>query len=121
MAEKKPGALLLAFCTPVIIAKRHLGALAGPAYNFHPGPPEISGRFPSVWAIWEEATHFGVTAHEVAEKVDSGLIIDVEYFVMDDTIDRLNLDALTHDRVLALFNKLPPELLASDIPLQRIK
>ena len=51
-----------------------LDAFAGPSYNFHPGPPNRPGRYPSVFALYDNARHFGITVHEMLPKVDSGAI-----------------------------------------------
>ena len=53
--EDLTGARLLSFCSPVIVPGEVLAALPGPAYNFHPGPPDRPGRYPSVFAIYEKA------------------------------------------------------------------
>ena len=49
-------ARLLSFCSPVIVPADLLKAFPGPSYNFHPGPPDRPGRFPSVFAIYERPT-----------------------------------------------------------------
>src|SRR5262245_31997255 len=57
---------LLSFCSPVIVPPDVLSALPGPAYNFHPGPPERPGRYPAVFALYDRAERFGITVHEMA-------------------------------------------------------
>src|SRR5688572_22055354 len=70
-AAPAPGTRLLSFCSAVIVPGDLLAALPGPAYNFHPGPPERPGRYPSVFALYEGAQAFGVTVHEMIARVDS--------------------------------------------------
>ncbi len=108
---------LLAFATPVIVPADVLGALPGPAYNFHGGPPAYPGLFPASFAIYEGADTFGVTAHEMTAQVDQGAIVAVDTIPMPTNIDRLNLEALSREMLLALVDRLAPALLKTDAPL----
>ena len=73
---------LISFLTQVIVPADILASLRLTPYNIHPGPPEYPGSHPEAFAIWEHASHFGVTAHEIAVSVDSGPIVYVERFAM---------------------------------------
>ena len=64
--EPLDGCRLVSFCSSVIVPQVLLTKLPGPAYNFHPGPPEYPGRYPSVFALYDGAQHFGITVHEMA-------------------------------------------------------
>src|SRR5437879_5123665 len=64
------GARLLSFCSPVIVPAALLSCLGEAGYNFHPGPPERPGRFPAIFALYENAAQFGVTVHEMVATVD---------------------------------------------------
>ncbi len=108
---------LIAFCTPVIVPAPILQALDWPAYNFHPGPPAYPGIFPSVFAIQDRAKRFGVTAHVLAEKIDGGAIVGVDWMDMPDGIDRHALDMQSHTMVHALFARLAPEMATGGAPL----
>lgn len=108
---------VLAFATPVIVPADVLDALPGPAYNFHGGPPTYPGLFPASFAIYEGADTFGVTAHEMTAQVDQGAIVAVDEIRMPAEIDRLNLEALSRQMLLALVDRLAPALLGSDAPL----
>ena len=44
--ECRPGRVLIAFCTAVIVPAALLDRLERPAFNFHPGPPTYPGRQP---------------------------------------------------------------------------
>jgi methionyl-tRNA formyltransferase len=48
------------------------------AYNIHPGPPAYPGTHPCAFAAYDGTTRFGATLHEMAARVDSGAIVDVE-------------------------------------------
>ncbi|MDH5750402.1 MAG: formyltransferase family protein [Rhodospirillales bacterium] len=108
---------LIAFCTPVIVPLEILQAVNWPAYNFHPGPPSYPGIFPSVFAIYNRAGKFGVTAHVMAENTDDGPIVGVDWMDMPDGIDRLSLDMQSHRMIHSLFARLAPEMVAGTEPL----
>ena len=111
------GRRLVAFCTPVVVPGAILDALDGPAYNFHPGPPTYPGLYPSCFAINDGAIRFGATAHVMTRQIDAGPIVGVEWADIPPTIDRLNLEALSHSLVLNLFRRLVPALANSETPL----
>ncbi len=111
---------LISVCSPVIVPKRVLEALAMPAYNFHPGPPSRPGRYPSVFALYHDDAQFGVTVHEMAAKVDSGPIVAVDWFDLPATWDLNVLENFAFDRVVALFDKLAPHLATRAEPLARL-
>jgi methionyl-tRNA formyltransferase len=50
------------------------------AINFHPAPPEYPGIGCNNFALYENATEYGVTCHHMIAKVDSGPIIAVRRF-----------------------------------------
>lgn len=101
---------VISFASSVIVPPDLLAALPGPAYNFHPGPPEYRGLFPSVFALYEGATWFGVTLHEMAAELDAGPIIAVDRFAVPVNADRLALDTLTLEHMLAMLERLAPQL-----------
>jgi len=111
---------LIAFCTDVIVPKAVLDRLPGPAYNVHPGPPQIRGVYPSVFALYQGITRFGATLHELAEEVDSGPIVAVDYQDLPDGLDRLKTEMIAREMVVSLLVRMAPELLSSDTPLPHI-
>lgn len=111
---------LLAFCTDVIVPKTILNRLNGPAYNVHPGPPQVRGVYPSVFALYQGIRRFGATLHELAEEVDSGTIVAVDYKDLPDGMDRLKTEMLARDMVTTLLKRMAPALLNSDDPLPPI-
>jgi len=116
-ALKAPGARLVAFCSSTVVPRAVLDGLDGPAYNFHPGPPEIPGLFPSVWAIYHGHRRFGVTAHVMYPKVDTGPIVAVERYDLEDGVSRLNVDIMAREAVYRLFGDAAAALTTSDVPL----
>ncbi len=107
-AEIAPGARLLSFCSSVIMPGALLARLEGPGYNFHPGPPERPGRYPSVFALFDRAPEFGITVHEMAPKVDSGPIVMTERFAIPEPCDLGGLESLTMIRLAQAFKRMAP-------------
>ena len=73
-------ARLIAFVTPEIVPASILAQLGYGAFNFHPGPPAYPGWAPSHFALYDQATEFGATAHIMVEQVDAGPILEVSLF-----------------------------------------
>lgn len=106
-------ARLIAFASPVIVPGRVLRRLSFGAYNFHPGPPNYPGWAPSHFAIYDRATSFGVTAHLMHERVDSGPIVDVDLFDIPPGISAEALDEMTYARLARQFFALAHPLATS--------
>ena len=123
-ASATAGTRLLSFCSAVIVPGELLAALPGPSYNFHPGPPERPGRYPSIFALFEGDTRFGITVHEMLASVDSGAIIAAEWFDVPapsptPETDLEALDHLTLMHLLASFRRLARDLALKPEPLRR--
>lgn len=116
-ALKVAGTRLIAFCSSTIVPKEVLDGLDMPAYNFHPGPPEIPGLYPSIWAIYHGHQHYGVTAHVLYPEIDAGPIVAVDRTELPKGLDRLQVDIMARDMVYDLFARLAPALIGSDQPL----
>jgi hypothetical protein len=101
---------LVAFATKIIVPTAALKQFSGPCYNFHPGPPEYPGLFPSVYAIYDGRTSFGVTLHEMAAQVDSGPIVDVARFDIPNGLNRISLDNQTFNVMVKMFEQWAPHL-----------
>lgn len=109
-ASPNPGTRLISFCSPVIVPAHHLTAIDCGCYNFHPGPPSYPGRYPSVFALYEEAKNFGVTIHEMVERVDEGAIVSAEWFSIPDACDLETLDTLAFKTLVQEFRRLARQL-----------
>lgn len=96
-------ARLIAFLTDVIVPARLLAQLSTTPYNIHPGPPEYPGSHPESFAIWEKAETFGVTAHEMTQRVDDGPIVAVGRFPMPRAPERDVLSDLTYSKAIEVF------------------
>ena len=109
---------VLTFATDVIVPERVLNRLAGPAYNIHPGPPDLPGLYPAVYALYEGDTTFGVTVHEIAPQIDTGAIVAVSRIAIPTGCDRLGLETIARSLMLDL--DLAPHLIESEDALPRI-
>jgi methionyl-tRNA formyltransferase len=85
------------------------------AVNFHPGPPEYPGSGCVNFALYDQAASYGVTAHIIKRKVDSGNILDVSRFPIhqSDTVGTL-LDR-TYNYLLGLFYTSVARLVTSEL------
>jgi methionyl-tRNA formyltransferase len=110
-------ARLLAFATPVIVPPHVLRALGYGAYNFHPGPPRYPGWAPAHFALYEQAVEFGATVHAMAERVDSGPIVEAALFPIPPGISVLGLEGLAYAHLAQLFWKLAKTLATQGEPL----
>src|SRR5258708_25780730 len=61
------------------------------AINFHPASPEYPGIGCTNFALYEDATQYGVTCHHMTARVDSGSIIAVRRFAVypEDDVEAL--------------------------------
>lgn len=120
MAEAAPDTRLIAFRTGVVVPERLLARLSGPAYNFHPGPPAFPGKHPVAFALYDGATRFGATAHEMTAVVDSGPIVGVAEFEVTATATYAEVSDRSIGAMIRLFLRLAPQLASSPAPLPRL-
>ena len=73
------------------------------AVNFHPASPDYPGIGCNNFALYENATEYGVTCHHMAPRVDTGAIIAVRRFPVfpEDTV--ASLLKRTYESQIALF------------------
>lgn len=89
---------LISYISPWIIPGAVLRRARIAAVNFHPGPPEYPGIGCTNFALYNGETTYGVTAHYMTEKVDSGEIILVKRFPIfpEDTVHSLTIRAYAY-------------------------
>ena len=63
------------------------------------------------------ATRFGATAHVITDEIDAGAIVGVEWADIPPDVDRLHLEALSRQLVVALFERLASDLTSLGAPL----
>lgn len=73
------------------------------AVNFHPGSTEYPGTGCANFALYEQSKEFGVTAHVIEKRVDSGAIIATKRFSIHNNDTVSSLLERTHIHLLALF------------------
>ena len=82
--------------------------------NFHPGPlPEARG-YGYHMSILEDWGYYGVTAHYMDEKFDTGNIIECRRFDVSPDILSADLVKITHENLYTLFCDLLPRILRGD-------
>lgn len=106
-------ARLLSFASSVIVPRRILDAIGYGAFNFHPGPPNYPGWAPAYFAARDRVTIFGVTAHVMHERVDSGPIIALDMFEIPAAISGERLEAMAYAHMTRQFFKLAKRLATS--------
>lgn len=74
------GDLLVSFISSWIYPEQLLSNAAFAAINFHPGSPEYPGTGCTNFAVYNGAKEYGVTCHHMNAGVDSGKIIAVKRF-----------------------------------------
>ena len=72
--------ICVSYMSPWIIPGKLLSNIRDFAINFHPGPPNYRGIGCTNFAVYNNESKFGVTAHLMSPNVDSGKIISVKYF-----------------------------------------
>jgi methionyl-tRNA formyltransferase len=73
------------------------------AINFHPASPEYPGIGCNNFALYENASEYGVTCHHMAPKVDTGRIIAVRRFPVYPEDDVAALLQRTYEHQMTLF------------------
>ncbi len=94
---------LIAFCTDIIIPASLLARLPAPAYNFHAAPPRYPGSCAANFAIYEGADSFGVTVHEIAPAVDTGVIVATRTFPVSPGMTASDLASQAYQCLSELF------------------
>lgn len=77
-----------------------------PPINFHPGPPEYRGFGCANYALYNNSTNYGVTAHIIDEKIDNGQIISVKRFKVAKNENLETLISKTHHNLFLMSKKL---------------
>jgi len=90
--KKRKYDIIISYISPWIIPKKILEETKKWNINFHPGPPEFPGIGCFNFAIYKSVEKFGATAHIMNERVDTGNIIGVKRFIMDEmeTVESLS-------------------------------
>ena len=72
--------VLISYLSPCIVPEKILNQVRILKINFHPGPPSYPGLGCYNFALLNNEKGYGVTAHEMSKRVDTGKIFKVKYF-----------------------------------------
>lgn len=105
------GEYIFCFRSFFILPKHILDKAKIAAVNFHPAPVEYPGSGCINFALYNNAKHYGVTAHLMNEKIDNGAILECKRFLIFpmDTLD--SLLQRTHHKLLDLFFEVVTDLI----------
>lgn len=114
-----PRVRVISFLTDVLVPGHVLARLSVEPINIHPGPPELPGAHPEVFAIWNDARQFGVTAHVMTAKVDAGDILYCRRFDIPARITRRDLGDLAFGAAVEAFRVVADHCAYSAAPMAR--
>ncbi len=97
---------IFTFRSYLILKKNIIKKAKIAAINFHPAPPKYRGVGCANYAIYEKSKYYGVTAHLIVPKIDSGKIIDVIKFKISKNISLRELLTTTHFKQFKLAEKI---------------
>ena len=84
------------------------------AINFHPGPPEYPGTGCANFALYNNASEYGVTAHIMKREIDSGPILEVRRFPVCSSDNLSSLLTKTHELLAKLCADFIDEILINN-------
>ena len=107
---------MLSFLFPRVIRPPLIELPRVACLNFHPAPlPDLRGLGGFNVAILEGWSEFGVSAHHVAETLDTGDLVEVERFPIDPERETAwSLDLKSQERLVGLFERVLDRLLAGE-------
>jgi len=98
--------LFISYISPWIVPKTVLDKTKKWNINFHPGPPEYPGIGCFNFAIFDKAKQFGSTAHIMNPQVDTGKIIGVKRFSINNDETVKSLSDKTYSSQLFLYKEI---------------
>ncbi len=104
--RKKKYDFIISYLSPWIIKKNILSNTRFNNINFHPGPPNYPGIGCYNFAIYNEEKYYGVTAHIMNAKVDTGKILGVKKFKINKKITLERLINLSYLKMYELFKQI---------------
>lgn len=105
------GDYVISYLSRWVVPQSLLDAAAVAAINFHPATPHYPGIGCNNFALYEEATEYGVTCHHMAAKVDTGKIIAVDRFPVYPADTVRTVLSRTYDVQLGLFYRIADAIL----------
>jgi|MDSW01.1.fsa_nt_gb methionyl-tRNA formyltransferase len=111
------GDYILSFRSYFILPSKLLKNVTRYAINFHPGPPEYPGTGCINFALYEKASTFGVTAHLMEPRVDTGKIIKVNRFNVLKKDSVSSLLKKTHEELFRLFEEILQNIVTQQLDI----
>lgn len=105
--------VIISFRSPWIIPKEPLEA-AHLALNFHPGTRHYPGIGCYNFALYEGAEHYGAVCHHMEARVDSGMILEEQTFLVTPCDTVQSLKTRTMIVMLDLFQKVCEKIVSSE-------
>ena len=102
-AGYSPSDILISYMSPWIVPEEILNKTKLWNINFHPGPPNYSGIGCTNFALYNKEETYGVTAHLMEKKVDSGKIIGVKRYSILENDNVYSLTLKSYGFMLSLF------------------
>ena len=107
------GDYIFSFRNKFILSETILKKVRKLSINFHPSPPKYRGLGGINFAILKKEKKFGVTAHLISKKIDSGKILKVNYFKFQSNKNLPSLLNLTHNELLKISIQIVDKILAN--------
>ena len=111
--RKKKYDFIISYLSPWIIKKNILNKTRFYNINFHPGPPNYPGIGCYNFAIYNQEKYYGVTAHLMNAKVDTGKILGVKKFKISKDITLAKLINLSYLKMYDLFREIVNKALSN--------
>lgn len=97
------GQWIISFKSRFILSKKDLSLATKGTINFHPAPPYYRGIGGYVYSLFNDDDCYGVTCHHMAENVDEGQIVKVNYFDLNKSATASALKELAAKHCFDLF------------------
>lgn len=104
------GDYILSYLSRWVIPADLLARAHRVAINFHPASPAYPGIGCTNFALYENASEYGVTCHHMAAQVDTGVIVAVQRFPILPEDNVATLLKRTYENQISLFLKIVPRL-----------
>lgn len=108
---EEPVSLLISYLSPWIIPASWLERVQGPCLNFHPGSPDYPGIGCTNFALYEGATWYGATCHQMEPRVDTGAIVRQTRFLVHEGETVLSLTRRSYLALAGLFYQMMDDVL----------
>tara|TARA_X000000950_G_C13879356_1_gene646226 strand:- start:1408 stop:2100 length:693 start_codon:yes stop_codon:yes gene_type:complete len=96
------GEYIFSFRSLYVLPQSLLDRASVAAINFHPGPPEYPGGGCTNFALLNDESMYGVTAHLMDQHIDNGKILMVQRFPISTQDNVVSLTRRTHQKLFSI-------------------